>query len=99
MKLFRIYGRALATLGPERSLGVLLAIANVALAAAQFAEPVLFGRIVDTLASAQGAKVVPGWSSLLPQLALGSHSASSISGSACSSRSMPIACRIGGGSP
>ena len=70
MKLFRIYGRALATLGPERSLGVLLAIANVALAAAQFAEPVLFGRIVDTLASAQGAKVVPGWSSLLPQLAL-----------------------------
>ena len=34
-------------------LGWMLAVANVALAAAQFAEPVLFGRIVDALAGAQ----------------------------------------------
>jgi ATP-binding cassette, subfamily B, beta-glucan exporter len=70
MKFVRLYGRALAALGPERHVGVLLAIANVALAAAQFAEPVLFGRIIDTLAAAQTAKLVPGWSSLLPQFAL-----------------------------
>lgn len=70
MKLIRLYGRALAALGPERPLGALLAIANVALAAAQFAEPVLFGRIIDTLTAAQSAKLVPGWGSLFPQLAL-----------------------------
>jgi glucan exporter ATP-binding protein len=70
MKFVRLYGRALAALGPERSVGALLAIANVALAAAQFAEPVLFGRIIDTLTAAQTAKLVPGWSSLLPQFAL-----------------------------
>jgi ATP-binding cassette, subfamily B, beta-glucan exporter len=70
MKFVRLYGRALAALGPERYVGVLLAIANVALAAAQFAEPVLFGRIIDTLTAAQAAKLVPGWSSLLPQFAL-----------------------------
>ena len=55
MKLIRLYGRVLALLGPEAGLGWLLAFANIALAAAQFAEPVLFGRIVDTLASAQKA--------------------------------------------
>ncbi len=70
MKLIRLYGRALAALGPERPLGALLAIANVALAAAQFAEPVLFGRIIDTLTAAQSAKLVLGWGSLFPQLAL-----------------------------
>jgi ATP-binding cassette subfamily B protein len=70
MKFVRLYGRALAALGPERYVGVLLAIANVALATAQFAEPVLFGRIIDTLTAAQAAKLVPGWSSLLPQFAL-----------------------------
>jgi ATP-binding cassette, subfamily B, beta-glucan exporter len=70
MKFVRLYGRALAALGPERYVGVLLAIANVALAAAQFAEPVLFGRIIDTLTAAQTAKLVPGWSGLVPQFAL-----------------------------
>jgi ATP-binding cassette subfamily B protein len=70
MKLMRLYSRALAELGPERSLGALLAIANVALAAAQFAEPVLFGRIIDTLTAAQTASLVPSWSSLLPPFSL-----------------------------
>ena len=32
----------------------MLAVANLALASAMFAEPILFGRIVDTLANAQG---------------------------------------------
>ncbi|SED95270.1 ATP-binding cassette, subfamily B [Rhizobiales bacterium GAS188] len=55
MTIIRLYARALAQLGPERGLAIILAIANVALAAAQFAEPILFGRIVDTLAGAQSA--------------------------------------------
>jgi glucan exporter ATP-binding protein len=47
--LFRLYLRVLQQLGPERRLGAFLALANTALAVAAFAEPVLFGRIVDAL--------------------------------------------------
>jgi ATP-binding cassette subfamily B protein len=50
MDLLRIYARVLALLGPEARLGWLLALGNLTLAAAQFAEPVLFGRIIDALA-------------------------------------------------
>ncbi|WP_315797709.1 MULTISPECIES: glucan ABC transporter ATP-binding protein/ permease [unclassified Bradyrhizobium] len=49
MSLLRIYARVLHLLGKEARLGWFLAIANLALAVAQFAEPVLFGRIVDSL--------------------------------------------------
>jgi len=59
MTIIRLYARALAQLGSERRLALILAIANVALATAQFAEPILFGHIVDTLASAQGSGVPP----------------------------------------
>jgi ATP-binding cassette subfamily B protein len=69
MKLIRLYGRVLALLGPEAGLGWLLAFANVALAAAQFAEPVLFGRIVDTLAGAQKDGSSLTFESLVPLLA------------------------------
>jgi len=47
--LLRLYLRVLQQLGPERRLGAFLALANTALAVAAFAEPVLFGRIVDAL--------------------------------------------------
>ena len=50
MTLFQIYLRVLKQLGPEKRLGIWLALANLALATAQFAEPVLFGRIIDALA-------------------------------------------------
>jgi ATP-binding cassette, subfamily B, beta-glucan exporter len=53
MDLWRLYARVLSLLGPETRLGVFLAIANFALAGAQFAEPVLFGRIIDALAGSQ----------------------------------------------
>jgi ATP-binding cassette, subfamily B, beta-glucan exporter len=49
MSLLRLYTRVLQLLGKEARLGWILAIANLALAGAQFAEPVLFGRIVDAL--------------------------------------------------
>jgi ATP-binding cassette subfamily B protein len=57
-------------LGPEKPLGIFLAIANVALAVAQFVEPVLFGRIVDTLVGAQAANRPPVMADLLYLLGL-----------------------------
>lgn len=51
MKLVHLYARVLAALGHERRLGWILAIANLLLACAQFAEPVLFGRIIDVLSN------------------------------------------------
>ncbi|HWK87915.1 MAG TPA: glucan ABC transporter ATP-binding protein/ permease [Xanthobacteraceae bacterium] len=59
MSFLRIYGRVFQMLGPEKKLGVFLALANVGLAAAQFAEPVLFGRVIDALVSAQAANRTP----------------------------------------
>jgi ATP-binding cassette, subfamily B, beta-glucan exporter len=49
MSLLRLYTRVLELLGKEARLGWILAGANLLLAGAQFAEPVLFGRIVDVL--------------------------------------------------
>ena len=49
MSLLRLYTRVLDLLGGEARLGWILAGANLLLAGAQFAEPVLFGRIVDVL--------------------------------------------------
>src|SRR6202049_660519 len=49
MSLLRLYTRVLHLLGQEGRLGCILAGANLLLAGAQFAEPVLFGRIVDVL--------------------------------------------------
>jgi ATP-binding cassette, subfamily B, beta-glucan exporter len=54
MSLLRLYTRVLELLGSEARLGWLLAIANVLLAIAQYAEPVLFGRVIDVLAGNQG---------------------------------------------
>ena len=49
MTLLRLYARVLELLGKEARLGWILAAANLLLAGAQFAEPVLFGRIIDVL--------------------------------------------------
>ena len=69
MTILRLYGRVLALLGPQIRLGWLLAVANVLLAMAQFAEPVLFGRIIDALAHAQGQEESLSWPNLLPLVA------------------------------
>jgi ATP-binding cassette subfamily B protein len=47
--MIRLYTRVLELLGKEKRLGWILAGANLLLAGAQFAEPVLFGRIIDVL--------------------------------------------------
>ena len=68
MKMLRLYLRVLELLGREARLGWLLAIANLALASAMFVEPILFGRIVDTLANAQGHIAHLGRSIFVPIL-------------------------------
>ena len=50
----RLYIRVLEQLGADRRLGTGLALANVALALALFAEPVLFGRVVGVLRRRDG---------------------------------------------
>jgi glucan exporter ATP-binding protein len=70
MSLFRLYTRVLALLGKEARLGWILAGANLLLAAAQFAEPVLFGRIVDVL-SAKPSAGTSAWPLLAAWAAFG----------------------------
>ncbi len=69
MNFLKLYGRVLGLLGSEARLGWLLAAANVALAAAQFAEPILFGRIIDALVKTQAANAQPDTEALTPLLA------------------------------
>ena len=65
----RLYWRVLDLLGPEKRLGWWLAIGNVTLVVTQFAEPVLFGRVVDALAGAQARGSAPVWSELFGLIA------------------------------
>src|SRR3954469_6204420 len=70
MNFFRLYARVLRLLGDESRLGWMLALANMSLAAAQFAEPVLFGRIVDALAGSQAKGSAPAWTDLVSLLSV-----------------------------
>lgn len=69
MNILRLYARVLSLLGSEGPLAWILALANLALASAQFAEPVLLGRIIDTLTGAQMRGGRPDWSHLTLLLA------------------------------
>lgn len=69
MNLIRIYLRTLGLLAPAARLAWTLAIANLLLAGAQFAEPVLFGRVIDTLSQAQANASGFSWSRLASLLA------------------------------
>ena len=66
MSVVRIYARVLDLLRPQARLVCILIIANLALAIAQFAEPILFGRIIDLMTHAQlpGRKLT--WDELIP---------------------------------
>jgi glucan exporter ATP-binding protein len=70
MNLIRIYLRTLGLLAPAARLAWALAIANLLLAAAQFAEPVLFGRVIDTLSLTQTNPSAFRWSALGALLAV-----------------------------
>jgi ATP-binding cassette subfamily B protein len=71
MSIFRLYTRVLELLGKEARLGWLLAFANLLLAASQFAEPVLFGRIVDVLSDKEVAGSNSAWPFLIAWVAFG----------------------------
>src|ERR1051326_9616078 len=74
MSLLRLYTRVLELLGKEARLGWILAAANLMLAGAQFAEPVLFGRIVDVLSgkpSTDALGSLSAWSLLAAWAAFG----------------------------
>jgi ATP-binding cassette, subfamily B, beta-glucan exporter len=69
MSLMTLYSRVLRLLGPEKWLAVSLALANVALAISQFAEPLLFGKVIDQLSHAQGSGGSLQWAGIGPWLA------------------------------
>ena len=76
MSLPKLYARVLGLLGKETRLGWILAGANLALAGAQFAEPVLFGRIIDVLSgnlstAAMATDVASPWPLLAAWVAFG----------------------------
>lgn len=64
MGLLAIYARVLGELGPEKRLGIVLALGNVLLAIAAFAEPMLFGALIDKLTAVQTAGQRPAWSDI-----------------------------------
>jgi len=65
VKFIGLYVRVLRMLGTEARLGWILAVANLALAGALFVEPILFGRIIDTLANSQSRAADLDWNRLL----------------------------------
>jgi ATP-binding cassette, subfamily B, beta-glucan exporter len=69
MPLARTYLRAFRLLGPEKGLASFLVFGNLALASAQFAEPVLFGRIVDRMSAGDAMHRTPGLIQLAPLIA------------------------------
>lgn len=71
MPILRLYTRVLELLGKEARLGWLLALANLLLAGSQFAEPVLFGRIVDVLSGKMVAGSNSAWPFLMAWVAFG----------------------------
>ena len=52
LKPLRVYHRVLLLLKPVKGLAITLTVANLALAAAPFIEPILFGRTIDLLTQA-----------------------------------------------
>src|SRR3984893_2590640 len=66
MSFLRIYLRVFALRAPDVRLAGALALANIALAVAQFIEPVLFGHIIDALSGALPAGMGPAAHVLAP---------------------------------
>ena len=65
MRLLRIYVRVLRLLAPNALLVWTLTVANIALATTQFAEPILFGRVVDTSGAIRTSDEASVWHKLL----------------------------------
>lgn len=68
MTLTALYGRVLRQLGPDQRTGWGLAATNVCLAIALFAEPILFGRVIDTLSKSAAQSTGQLWDRVVPLL-------------------------------
>ncbi|MBI1980891.1 MAG: glucan ABC transporter ATP-binding protein/ permease [Methylocystis sp.] len=66
MSVFAVYARVLGLLRPQARLAMILVGANLALAVAAFAEPMLFGRIIDRMTRTPAPGETLTWSDLLP---------------------------------
>jgi ATP-binding cassette subfamily B protein len=65
MSFFRVYLRALGLVGPDKGLAFGLAFSGVVLALLGFAEPILFGKVVDALTNGRPAMGIVGlWAGL-----------------------------------
>ncbi len=70
MAFLTLYARVLALLAPDRGLALGLTGAAVALAALQFLEPVLFGRVIDLLARSDAMQEGAVWAEAFTLLAI-----------------------------
>jgi ATP-binding cassette subfamily B protein len=70
MEFVKLYSRVLRLLGPDKRTALGLVLANVVLAALQFLEPVLFGRVIDVLTRAAQIHRAEVWVKALELLAL-----------------------------
>lgn len=70
MRFFRIYGRALRLLWPERRLAAVLIAGNIGIACIGFLEPILFGRVIDVLATSGQRSPEENWNETLRLLGL-----------------------------
>ncbi len=68
MTFFHLYARVLNLLGSDRKLGWILATANVTFAMALFAEPVLFGMVIDALTLTSAQQPAHVWEKVWPLL-------------------------------
>ena len=54
MRFLKIYGRVLGALGADTRLAWILGVANIIVAALQFLDPLLFGRVIGLLSRSEG---------------------------------------------
>jgi ATP-binding cassette subfamily B protein len=70
MKLLKTYVRAMALLGPDRRLAAILSVAGLVVAALQFLDPLLFGRVIEMLAGSRDRPAALVWSDAAALLAV-----------------------------
>ena len=68
MRLIKIYTRALQMLGSDSTQAWILAFANLTLAITLFAEPILFGKVINTLANNEASDAASLWNTVAPLL-------------------------------
>src|SRR5262245_10201550 len=70
MRFVRVYRRALQLLWPERRLAIALVVGNIGIAGIAFLEPILFGRVVDVLATSAQRTAQENWSETIGLVAI-----------------------------